>query len=172
MACTASIPEGLIALKLPGDPEKGVLRYREEVRHPALPFPKIARGTWQLNSEGDLIRHQETPEVEFVEIGETVLRIRKGEDGEPNMLPIPAQMKDLFALLRNVASQDDRTMQFEDGAVREPDPAGWRMQFAVYEDQSTIWLLGCESRLSGFMIRNADGIERRTLFELVEGTSE
>ena len=109
--------------------------------------------------------------TEIVVIGETVLRIRKGEDGEPNMLPIPAQMKDLFALLRDVASTEDRTMQLEGESAPEPDSAGWRMQFAAYEDQTSIWLLGCDTQLTGFLVRSADGIERRTLFKPLEGAS-
>ena len=110
-ACTESIPIGPITLSLPGDPETGDVAYREEVRHPALPFPKVATGTLGVNASGKLIRHQKTPDVEIVEIGEDVLQVRKGEDGEPNMLPVPSDMKGIFGFLRAMASAPERTIQ-------------------------------------------------------------
>ena len=171
MACTESIPEGLISLALPADHVDGKVAYREEVRHPALPFPKVATGMLMLESDGWLVRHQMTPDEEILEIGETVLRVRQGADGEANLLPIPSEMRDLFKLLRNVVVRDHRTVELGKVSDVEIDAEGWRMPFGKFADDASVWVTGCGSRMRGFLIQKDDGVERRTTFEIGTDTS-
>ena len=172
MACTTPIPSGTVTVTLPGKPDTAKLNYREEVHHPALPFPKVTTGTLAIAPNGRLIRHQLTPVVEIVEIGEDVLFVRKGEEGEPNMLPIPDRMQGLFGFLRKVASAQDRSIDVHEDQLREADPAGWRALLGTYAEETRIWVLGCNNHALGFLVQGGDGIQRRTLFETAQDRAE
>ena len=172
MACTALIPENTVILQFPGSPESNALAYREEITHPALPVPRIAQGTLAMSGDGRMIRHQRTPETEIVEIGENFLRVRRGEDAEANLLPIPDRLNQIFSFLREITTSPDRTVELARGAERKPDPLGWISVLGVYEDETTVSLLGCGTRMVGFEVRTSDGVRRRTVFGPTQERSE
>ena len=161
--CNDPLPETGSALVLPAIEAGTKLAYTEEIRHPALPVPRFASGTMGIRDNGRLVRHQMTPREEIIEVGETVFTVRDSLDGEANMLPIPADLKPLFGVLRQIAGSRDGHMQLENAAI--PGPEGWRSAMAGPVPDIEFALIGCGLKLLGVAVQSANGIERLTRFD-------
>ncbi|MEM1382646.1 MAG: hypothetical protein AAF713_09155 [Pseudomonadota bacterium] len=138
---------------------EGSVAYREEVFHPALKAPAEASGTFRRRGNGTLIRHQREPVEEIAEIGEAFIALRRDPDEIATLVPIPADIAPIFALLRRILSVGS-----VDGAglSLSPDPGGWRIDAGP--ETGGMVLRGCGAVLQGLEIAEPGGVLRRITF--------
>jgi hypothetical protein len=152
----------------PGEPGEP-LYYREEIYHPALTEPLIARGHFELRRDGSLVRHQSEPEVETVRIGEDFVFIRReSEGGESNILPIPSDLEFLFTSLRAIIGQAGPEVLSSYSLQLETGVFGWRLALSPGGRESSADRLvveGCGDRVYAVDLEFQDGNRRRITFE-------
>ena len=87
--------------------------------------PLLQKGIFDIGPGGRLIRHQDHPEPESVDIGERFLTIRR--EAYENTVPIPEDMAKVFALLRTIVTRRDLSPPEASGGVMRADDGGWRI---------------------------------------------
>ncbi|MEL6476507.1 MAG: hypothetical protein AAFR17_04205 [Pseudomonadota bacterium] len=143
---------------------QGWVRYREEVAHPSLPTPRIARGQMG-GAPGKLIRKQAQPVAEISEIGAQVITITDAE-GQVDRLPIPEAMRPMITALEAMISGDSAKLMARFDIALAPDPVGWRVTMTPGgEAPVALTLLGCGLVVTGLDLPQAGGLTRRLRFE-------
>ena len=151
-------------------PQNGTsLGYREEIFHPALKAPLLARGVFEISADGSLIRHQEEPEVETVRIGENfIFKRRESDGGGSNILPIPSELEFLFASLRVIVGQADRAALKAYDHKLLATPSGWSLALqptAAAETGDRIVVEGCGRTIEAIELQFRDADRRRISFQ-------
>jgi hypothetical protein len=137
------------------------VRYREEVRHPALPAPEIATGTMWITADGTMMRDQITPKREISEIGETTARLRTSPEADPTLFPIPDRLRGTLQAMRLVLTGEALPEGVETGL--SADEGGWRLTLDLGSGP-TATLFGCGKRARGIETENETGIRRTVRF--------
>ena len=153
----------------PGPPDKP-LNYREEIYHPAITFPVVTGGWFEVGKDGSLIRHQTKPDNEVTRIGENFISQRRdSEGGETNIFPIPSSLAPLLSSLRNIVGQTAKTALMKFPHRLETGTTGWRLSLqtgtADIRDNppdTLIVLEGCGDQLRSLEMR-LPGLERRRI---------
>jgi hypothetical protein len=144
------------------------VNYREEVHHPALLRPEIARGVLWVTAEGHLLRDQHIPQREISEIGEAFISVREAPEGPVNLLPIPAEVRPMLDAIRLVVAGDTKAIADEFVLVLLPGGPGWRIKLVSRDPAAPamqIVLTGCGATLQAFEIEQARGVRRILTFE-------
>ncbi|MEX0759013.1 MAG: hypothetical protein WD100_05490 [Tistlia sp.] len=149
---------------------EGRVGYREEIHHPAMAAPEVARGWFARGRDGELVRHQSEPQAETLEIGERFVRLSRESDGYSNTVPIPADLAPYLRILRALVA-DDRAGLSEalEGFDRrfEAGKAGWTVSLTARDGAGgarQMVLAGCGDLLRSAEWRLPDGSRRRYLF--------
>lgn len=141
------------------------LRYREEIRHPALPAPVTANGILSVAPDGTLVRDQRWPEREISEIGTRVIRVRPAPGAPANTLPIPEAIRPMLAALRAVAERRLGDLAATYPLTLDTAAGGWVVMLTPEGGRHRIALAGCGGRLEGLRLLDPDGAERVITFE-------
>lgn len=156
--CEASPPESPAAALAGIASGTGSVGYLEEIRHPALLSPEIARGEMRVNADGRLVRQQRDPVAETAIIGEETVTLIGEGGGDVEILPIPADLDGFLGTLRSIAVGDMAGLADGKTLTLETDPGGWRV--AVGTGAETPVLFGCGARLHGVEIVSPGGGSR------------
>ncbi len=150
-------------LKLEPDRDVG---YREEVQHPALARPEVASGTMHLAQDGTLVRDQVVPERQISEVGENFVTVRDGPDTEPNLYPIPGELRPMLSALRGLLAGDLAVLEATFAADLSTGESGWILTLKPLSDPSlpAIDFAGCGNMLQRMEIDGGDGIRRTLTF--------
>ncbi|MEH6755426.1 MAG: hypothetical protein V7788_14830 [Alphaproteobacteria bacterium] len=151
----------------PGDPLEPQF-YREEIFHPAIPEPMIARGWFEHSPDGSLKRHQTDPEIETTRIGEDFIFVRRGPESESNIYPIPARIAPLLDALRGTFGQTGTARLLALTPTLVTNASGWFVTFSPgdeTEKNSRLVLGGCGDRLQSVELQLQNQERRRIVFE-------
>lgn len=139
------------------------MAYREQVFHPALPQPEVARGTLWITAKGRLVKDQIIPQREISEIGDRFLSVREAPDGPTNLLPIPATARPMLDAIRLVVAGDAGALANEFTLDLQPGGPGWRIGLASKNaevSETQITLTGCGDGLQAIEIEQERGVRR------------
>ena len=142
--------------------------YREEVHHPALPLPEIARGVLWVTTNGHLLRDQHFPKREISEIGGGFISVRATPEGPANLLPIPAEVRPMLDAIRFLVAGDVRAIADEFVLDLLTGGPGWRVRLVPKDPEAPemqIALIGCGAVLQAIEIEQARGVRRIITFE-------
>lgn len=157
------------ALDAQPSPNATSLDYQEEIFHPALTDPLIARGVFEISPDGSLIRHQKEPEIETVRIGENFIFMRRESDGGgSNILPIPSELEFLFTSLRVIVGQADQAALKTYDHELLATPSGWSLALqpvAAAETRDRIVVEGCGQTVEAIELQFGDSDRRRISFQ-------
>lgn len=138
-------------------PDTDGTAYIEHLHHPALLSPVTSSGRMWIRPDGTLVREQLAPEPEIAEIGERLIRLRKGAEDEPNLLPIPAEMDGLIDTLRLLLERATPASGMPEVARIARPGAGWRVQVnSPAPTSSLIVLEGCAGIVTSLSVEQAD----------------
>jgi len=159
-----SAVELIAALSLPAG---ATVRYTEKIHHPALPRPETTNGTMRVDANGDLVREQSWPERMSFEIGEDFLTERRGADGEPNLVPIPSEMKPFLRAIRDLFGGDVDALRRAFSLEMVESDGRYRVRLSGKPPASDIALIltVCGPRLLAIEITRSDGLRRVLSFE-------
>lgn len=145
------------------------MHYREEIFHPALNDPVVARGRFEIGRDGSLIRHQTEPEVETVRIGEDFIFLRRAsEGGGSNIIPIPTELSFLFASLRAIVGHTSSDVLQSYDHQLETDLSGWNLTLSPGGGEHSgdrLVVEGCGDQMQVVELRFQGGDRRRISFE-------
>jgi hypothetical protein len=167
--CQAAPPENLAdALNSrPGDLYEPLF-YREEIYHPAITLPVINRGWFEHTRDGHLKRHQTEPEIETTRIGEAFIFLRRGQDGESNIFPIPKQISPLLDALRSIIGQTDTDRLLTQAPQLDINASGWLVTLSPGREIGTnthLVLGGCGDQLQSVELQLQNQERRLIVFE-------
>jgi hypothetical protein len=142
---------------------QGVTPYEEFVLHPAFNKEVKNAGSFVLASDNKLLRLQETPQVEEMEIGADTIIIRR--NGNEVTRKIPNRMKPFFALLQ-AAILDQPFLPPDSLQHRlQVTPTGWNVEILPQtKDKGKITFSGCGSLLKSIRLKLRNGQERMIRF--------
>ncbi|GMG85003.1 hypothetical protein LNKW23_42190 [Paralimibaculum aggregatum] len=140
------------------------LPYTEEISHPALAAPEIARGRFRRAPDGALIREQTAPREETSRIGAGYITVmRPGETGT-ELLPIPDEMAPMLDAMRALLAGAPEAAIARSSAELAAAPEGWRLALGFAGGGPGLTLYGCGDRLTGLEIAEPGGTRRRIRF--------
>lgn len=138
------------------------LHYREEIRHPALPDPVTAEGSFDLGSGDTLIRRQTSPTVETTEIGTHTIKLIRAEDGYENTVLVPDRLEPFLAIMRAIVEGEGRIDPRFDARLMT-DERGWVLSLTAPSSEPVL-LHGCGPVLDRVTMRLENAEERRIIF--------
>ena len=116
----------------------------------------------RIAPDGRLVREQARPRPEISEIGEDFITIRRPPDAEPNLLPIPSEVRPMVDLLRLVLSGQAGMLATRFAPELVPGGPLWRVRLAEPggAEKVSLFLLGCGAALRGIEILEGGGVRR------------
>ena len=143
--------------------------YREEIYHPAIADPVIARGWFELSDDGSLIRHQTAPKSEISKIGRRFISLRREvDDYENNIVPIPSELAPLLTALRGIILGDNTVVRDGYSFHIDSGDTGWSLALTPHpptDGAEQLIMSGCGDVLSAIEIRLRNNERRRIIFE-------
>jgi hypothetical protein len=145
------------------------LNYREEIYHPAMADPVVTSGWFEIGTDGDLVRHQRTPDSAVTRIGEKFIFVRRdSEDGDnTTIFPIPKELAPLFSSLRSIVRHTDRKTLAAYPHELQSDTTGWKLSLntgSTGVPDNLIHLRGCGDVLQSVELQMPNGERRRIVF--------
>jgi len=145
------------------------LNYREEIYHPAMADPVVTSGWFEIDTDGDLVRHQRTPDSAVTRIGENFIFVRRdSEDGDTTTIfPIPKELAPLFSSLRSIVRHTDRNTLAAYPHELQSGTTGWKLSLntgSAGVTDNLIHLRGCGDVLRSVELQMPNGQRRRIVF--------
>jgi hypothetical protein len=142
------------------------VRYREEIRHPALDEPEVASGTMYVAADGTLVRDQEVPERQISEVGDTMLATRAAPGAEPTLYPILGEVRPMLMALRRMLAGDGKAIAADFVTDLSADASGWVLTLRprAEPDGQPLTFAGCGATLRALEIPERDGVARSFTF--------
>lgn len=116
-----------------------------------------------MGPDGALIRRQDEPRRETVEIRGDFIHVRKSAPGgadETQVMPIPEALSPLLTTLRTIVARG--APEFDDAALTA-DAAGWRLD--IPSGAAALRLFGCGETLLAVELDPTEGLRRKIVFE-------
>jgi hypothetical protein len=163
-SCLKPAPQSLQAI-LAAKPRtfQGITPYEEFILHPAFDKEVKNVGNFVLTSDNKLLRRQNTPQIEEMEIGlETIIIRRNGSEVSQK---IPNRMKPFFVLLRAAILDQPLLQQDNMQHWLQVTQTGWNAEIAFHaKGNGKITFSGCGTILKSIGLKLRNGQERMIRF--------
>jgi len=161
-----SVASALEALKRPDSDKVG---YVEEIRHPAIKTPLIAKGTFRRGEGGLLFREQSSPEPELVLFQGSHITIMRDQEA-PEVVFLPSDLSPLVDAVRAFLDGDAARLAPQFDAEIEGSPDGWRLQLSRRSELEGVGvsMIVCGAQLTAIEIAGPEGQQRMIRFQEAE----